>query len=758
MKEKTHFLQFNYIKTLFILPSLFLSFWLFNFYQVRSESLRQEAIAARETKVKDIAERLEKHLISAQQLTRSTASLVAPLRGDRQVVETTLLRLLESAPSETIYGIGVWFEPYRFLPSERYFGLYIHHNEEGELTVTYEWTNSEYDFHSQHWYFLGKEAGGEIVFTEPYFDTNLIYMTSIIAFFDNNNQFLGTVSVDIMLPLVRRLISEVNTNKNETIYITTEQGNLFVHPQEQELLDFFKNRDSKIKTILDLNEDDLQEFKEGTRQSPFHIISVIVEDVDWKIYIETDRDYLFANINRLQERTLLSLFFIWVLTGGLFWIWNREISQNIRVRKFENYSRILEEKVRDRTKELEAAKIAADAANLAKSEFIANISHELRTPLNGILGYTQLMQKSSDPEQYRSGVATIQQCGNHLLTLIEDILDISKIEARRIELFSADFHLISFLTEIIDMIRIHADQKKIKLKYNFDPNLPIAIYGDNKRLRQVLLNLLGNAVKFTETGSVTLTVLKQPNPNPPPNSQPQTHSQERENRRRNKKGRLTNNQQRCDPTSVQDASGQTPRRRKSQGNADQERERAPRQPTTNILFQIEDTGVGMSAEQIEKIFLPFEQVGRTERYYEGTGLGLAIAQQIITIMGSKIQVKSTLGGGSCFWFSLEVPIATEWKIPDASRSPEKIEVANDDRTKEFEQAIEMFPPSDRIAMLLNAARIGDIEEIESQAEALKKIDSQYLDFCDRLLDLAGNFDEEGILALLERGRNGDRAI
>lgn len=552
----------------------------------------------------------------------------------------------------------------------------------------------KYDLLKDTWYIATLKAGKPIwsrIYSLEGFK-EYIAATASHPLYDQNRKLVAMLCVDLLLSDISQFLRQLKISPSSRVFVVGRDGMLIAHSSAQKpykvvngetkQISVLESSDPLIQALAKKLQQQFGNFKNiKQRQHLKYSLDGKQEFVqvtpwrdeyglDWLVIVAVPESDFMAQINASTRTTiLLCLLALGIATVlGIYtsrWITRPilrlsqasqaitagNLDQTVAIQgvqeievlaqsfnqmagqlsdsftALEKINEELEQRVEQRTAELELAKdeaevarVAADTANQAKSEFLASMSHELRTPLNGVMGYAQiLLRDKTVSSQQKNGLNIIHQCGSHLLTLINDVLDISKIEAQKLELYPTDFHFENFLLGVREICGIRAEQKEIGFSYQILNHLPQAIHADEKRLRQVLINLLGNAIKFTDTGSVTFKV-----------------------------GLVTNSPaffQSSDPElQIVDVSKEN---------------ELTNCKTHKIRFQVEDTGIGIAPEQLEKIFLPFEQVGEFA-YKEGTGLGLAISQKIVAMMDSEIKVESTYGKGSNFWFEIDLPEAINW--------------------------------------------------------------------------------------------------
>ena len=462
--------------------------------------------------------------------------------------------------------------------------------------------------HEREWY-TTSALTGELFYSTPYLDSDTLRpVFTISKAVYKDGELLGVLAADIFVNVLVDMINNADVEQNSYAFLIDQNLRMIVHPNPA-----YDYEDVPKKVMEVKNAPYGQLIEKIRRGKPDEM--VFIDDYDginrgivasqmtntrWYVCIATSREELAKGVSNLVRGFVIATI-VAALIGVLIAIF--------LARVLDKYSKQEQE---FKSKVLKLEKQAADEASKAKSRFIADMSHEIRTPINAILGMNEMIMRESDNKEILGYSQNIKQSGHNLLTLINGILDFSKIEDGKMEIVPVRYSVSSQIGYYINSISDRAKAKKLKFNLNIDPNLPCELYGDDTRINQIVMNLLTNAVKYTEKGSVTLSV--------------------------NGKERNTENNE--------------------------------------ILLHVEvkDTGIGIKESDMARLFESFERLDVVRnRNIEGTGLGMTITRKLLELMGSELMVVSQYGIGSTFSFELWQKIENDKPLGDYREAIERVE-------------------------------------------------------------------------------------
>ena len=483
---------------------------------------------------------------------------------------------------------------------ENFTGLYAY--IDGEYMDGLEWVPpDDYNAVERAWYQAAVEAGGKTIIVSPYVDaqTNSVVITiTKMLTSTGSDGYPNVVSLDVIVNHIQETIESVSLGNKGYALIVNDDGFIVAH-KDRDLFgkDFNDIYGSELlDSIINTGTGRLDAIVDDTESTLF--ISPVMEQ--WHVVVVVSNPELFENVySQLTFNVLVSLVIFALIT---FFYYISYMNEQASSRKMEEMS-ASKQKQEYEAEVLRLEKRSADEANKAKSKFLADMSHEIRTPINAILGMNEMVLREAADKNLQEYARNIEVSGKNLLQLINSILDFSKIEDGKMEIIPVTYSVSSLITYLINSIQERADSKGLDFNVEIDPEIPSELYGDDTRINQIILNLLTNAVKYTQEGSVTLSM--------------------------------------------------------------QMREKKDNKAL--IYVEVKDTGIGIKNSDMERLFESFERLDEIRnRNIEGTGLGISITTSLLKLMDSELKVESTYGKGSVFSFELWQKIIVEEPLGDYS--------------------------------------------------------------------------------------------
>ena len=541
---------------------------------------------------------------------------------DENALEDYLLTVIPS--NKNTVGGGIWYEPYRYNNRE-YFGPYAYMSDDvAVFAAEYE---SIVDYHLTDWYADGKNSGGEIVWSSVYLDPvpNVTMVTATKPFYDEDNTFMGVTTADIDLTDIRRIVSQMSVGYTGWAFLLGENGEFIYFNDESKTIDMNMQNDedaelAKLGATLMSSDSGAASFVSGGLKQRVYFEKMSY--VGWRLAIVIDEKEIGQST--LNQMLLMAVI---PIVGLVLAVWSLiivarymrrittkvnnfamsatnggtatqiDVTESDEFGVMENQLNIMVSNMETMRKQSEERLELAQEASLAKSDFLSRMSHEIRTPMNAIIGMTQIAKNTTELTKAQECLDRISSASKLLLSLINDILDMSKIEANKLDIQHEEFDFGDITKNIETIIEIKVKEKSQMLIVSVCDSVPRKLIGDELRLVQVVNNLLSNAVKFTpEKGTITVTF------------------------------------------DAIDVVGDD----------------------ITIEVRVKDSGIGISDEQKKRLFDSFEQAdGSIARKFGGTGLGLTISKNIVELMGGTINVISEVGKGSEFVFTVKMKRAQE---------------------------------------------------------------------------------------------------